>query len=293
MDKLDFKNPSYNRETGEAAWSRLYFGSYPQTEVKDNELTAGIIQAGYNEDGDAVVDGIKYRRIEQGGAFRYFRWDKIQWRVLWNDGDTLFVISDKGLDCKLYDNTDDSVTWEDSSLREWLANSFYNMAFDSREQKAILIHETETIYNYDDGDIINKTNDRIYIPSVEELRTSCYGFWDEKVYWEHKIDKKINRKMKPTSYAQACGVWVYDHNSDKKWYVAKPDNPNEGCCCWWTRSPCGDTKYGKRIKHTAKVTESGVIDKYEYWHLLHRSGNIVAVVPVMNLDLKTLTDILE
>ena len=27
MDKLDFKNPSYNRETGETAWSMLYFGS--------------------------------------------------------------------------------------------------------------------------------------------------------------------------------------------------------------------------------------------------------------------------
>lgn len=52
MDKLDFKNPSYNRETGETAWSMLYFGSYPQTEIKDNELASGITEAVYNEDGE-------------------------------------------------------------------------------------------------------------------------------------------------------------------------------------------------------------------------------------------------
>lgn len=291
MDKLDFKNPSYNRETGETAWSMLYFGSYPQTEIKDNELASGITEAVYNEDGDALADGIKYRRIKQNGVFRYFRWDKIQWRVLWNDGKTLFVISDKGLDCKAYDNTDNFAIWEQSSLREWLAGSFYNMAFDSREQEAILMHETETSYICNGENITDKTNDKIYLLSIKELRTSCYGFWDEKVYWEHTIDKKINRRMRPTSYAQACGVWVYKHDSNKKWYIAKPDSSREGCCCWWTRSPCADTRYGTKMKNT-KVTESGAIDKYDYGHILHRVGNAAAVVPVMHLDLERLTDIL-
>lgn len=282
MDKLNFENPSYNRDTGKAVWSRLYFGNYPQTEVKDSGLIPGIVQAGYNEDGDACVDGIKYRRIKQGSTFRYFRWDKIQWRVLWNDGNTLFVISDKGLDCKEYNNTDEVVTWEHSSLREWLANNFYNMAFSSREQEAILTHEVE-----------NNTSDKIYLPSVKELRTSVYGFWDEKVYWEHKIDKKINRRMKPTSYAEACGVWVCGCTKEI-WYKIRPDNSYDGNCCWWTRSPCGYTKYSNReIKYNAKVTESGSIYKYEFGYALHGSQNAVAVVPVMNLDIEKLTDIIK
>lgn len=45
------------------------------------------------------------------------------------------------------------------------------------------------------------------------------------------------------------------------------------------------------MKNT-KVTESGAIDKYDYAHILHRMGNAVAVVPVMHLDLESLTDIL-
>lgn len=97
--------------------------------------------------------------------------------------------------------------------------------------------------------------------------------------------------MRPTSYAQACGAWVYKHDSNKKWYIAKPDSSREGCCCWWTRSPCADTRYGTKMKNT-KVTESGAIDKHDYGHILHRMGNAVAVVPVMHLDLESLTDIL-
>ena len=70
------------------------------------------------------------------------------------------------------------------------------------------MHETETSYICNGENITDRTNDKIYLLSIKELRTSHYGFWDEKVYWEHTIDKKINRRMRPTSYAQACGVWV-------------------------------------------------------------------------------------
>lgn len=295
MDKLNFANPSYDRNTGKAEWSTIYFGSYPQEEVKDNGLVPTIVQAVYNKDGDALVDGIKYRRIKQDDTFRYFRWDKIKWRVLWNDGDTIFVIADRGLDCKAFDNKNEDVAWEHSYLRRWLADDFYNIAFNRSEQEAIITHEVENITavsgGYTGKDGSNNTYDKIYVPSIGELRTSAYGFYDEKVYWEHKINKKINRRFKPTSYAQACGVWVCDA-SKLAWYGTKPDSSLEGNCCWWTRSPCGDTKYGSKIKHNAKVTESGDIDKYYYGHLLHRClGNAVAVVPVMNLDLNKLTNL--
>ncbi len=39
MDKMDFANPVYDDITGKAVWSMLYFGSYPQTEVKDINLS--------------------------------------------------------------------------------------------------------------------------------------------------------------------------------------------------------------------------------------------------------------
>lgn len=93
-------------------WSYVYFGSYPQTEVTGDTLTAAIIKAPYDTNGDAWVDGAKYRRISKSDTtyngffgdcdYRYFKWERIKWRVLQNDGSTLFVAADRGLDCKNY-----------------------------------------------------------------------------------------------------------------------------------------------------------------------------------------------
>ncbi len=94
-------------------WSYVYFGSYPQTEVTGDALTSDIIGAAYDENGDAWVNGRKYRRISKNDAkydgfyfgdseYRFFKWQRIKWRVLKNDGNTLFIMADKGLDCKYY-----------------------------------------------------------------------------------------------------------------------------------------------------------------------------------------------
>ena len=93
-------------------WSYVYFGSYPQTEVTGVELTSAIVGAAYDANGDAWVNGTKYRRISKSdtshdgyfgdSAYRYFKWERIKWRVLNNDGKELFVVVDNGLDCKDY-----------------------------------------------------------------------------------------------------------------------------------------------------------------------------------------------
>ena len=56
-------NPTYHPVTGKTIWSYVYFGSYPQSEVKDADLTPAITQANYNEHKDAWINGAKYRRI--------------------------------------------------------------------------------------------------------------------------------------------------------------------------------------------------------------------------------------
>ena len=101
-----------NDGTDYTDWSYVYFGSYPQSEVTGDALTSAITGAVYDNNGDAWVNGTKYRRISKSdtnydgyfgdGTYRYFRWERIKWRVLQNDGNTLFVVTDKGLDCKDY-----------------------------------------------------------------------------------------------------------------------------------------------------------------------------------------------
>lgn len=45
--------------TDTTAWSYVYFGSYPQTEVTGSALTAAITGASYDANGDAWVNGTK------------------------------------------------------------------------------------------------------------------------------------------------------------------------------------------------------------------------------------------
>lgn len=52
-------------------------------------------------------------------------------------------MADKGIDCKAYNNVNESVDWEHCTIRRWLDNDFYNTAFDNAEQKAIVPHEVE------------------------------------------------------------------------------------------------------------------------------------------------------
>lgn len=137
-------------------WNYVYFGSYPQTEVIGDALTTAITGASYDANGDAWVDGMKYRRIGKSdtdnsnhfgllNGYRYFKWERIKWRVLENNGCTLFVVADKGLDCEDYTYTE-GITWENCTIRNWLNNNFYGMAFSSNEQGAIV---EQTIVNAD------------------------------------------------------------------------------------------------------------------------------------------------
>ena len=134
--------------TDATEWSYVYFGSYPQTEVTRRELTEAVTGASYNADGDAWVNGAKYRRISKkdvndeayfgNESYRYFKWEKIRWRVMKNDGHTLFVVADQGLDCKDYNEEYTSVIWENCTLRDWLNHDFYDMAFSQSEQSAVV-----------------------------------------------------------------------------------------------------------------------------------------------------------
>ena len=282
MDKMDFAKPVYDDITGKAVWSMLYFGSYPQTEVKGYKLVPAITQAEYDINGDAYVSGIKYRRISKDDTensnnfgdktFRYFKWEKIKWRVLWNDGDTLFVMADKGIDCKAYNDIIISVTWEECTLRHWLANDFYNMAFNANEQKAIKIHNVnnQAAPGYMKGNG-RDTEDKIYILSIPEIRNENYGLWDKKIDWEHKKDKKANRRMKPADYAYARGISTGNVMGDYK-----------KNCKWWLRSACSYTNYG------AEVSWEGGVFTVGY----HTQVFCTAVVPVMHIGLKELQSLL-
>lgn len=125
-------------------WSYIYFGSYPQTEVKGDNLTDAIKNASYDANGDATVDGGKYHRIytrrypagilnesEGTDEYFYYKWEPIRWRVLQKTEDALFVMADKGLDYIPYHTAETAVTWDNSQIRDWLNSENTGTLYDS------------------------------------------------------------------------------------------------------------------------------------------------------------------
>ena len=239
-------------------WSYVYFGSYPQSEVTDSAVIAVIDKAmsKYGTIADTGVDvwvnGIKYRRISKNdtdyngyfddvsnNGYRYFKWERIKWRILQNDGSTLFVVADKAIDCKEYHEEWTGSTWENSTIRDWLNTSFYNTAFSSSEQGAIVtqnvVNEDNSYHDVEGG---NHTNDNIYLLSNNEVTNEIYGFCSCSV-------ESMSRRMKASDYANARGAW---RNSMSGY---------EGNCWWWLRSPGGGSVFAAYVDYGGVVYRFG------------------------------------
>lgn len=251
-------------------WSYVYFGSYPQSEVTGSALTSAITGASYDANGDAWVNGIKYRRISKSdtnyngyfgdSTYRYFKWERIKWKVLKNNGSTLFVLADKGLDCKDYHDPGGDVTWENSTIRSWLNDDFYQTAFDSNERNAIvqqpIVNEDNLEYGTEGG---NDTQENVYLLSIREAGNQEYGFC------ENYNTYSASRRVKASDYAHTRGA-----NVDLRTDYA-------GNCYWWLRSP-GTHPYDAAIV---------VTDGYVSRDGLSVDISLDACVPALHINLSS------
>ncbi len=275
------KNPVHHctkkdNGTDTTDWSYVYFGSYPQTEVTGDALTEAITGASYDSSGDAWVGSTKYRRISKSdtnydgyfGAseYRYFKWERIKWRVLENNGSTLFVVADKGLDCKDYHDPGSSITWENCTLRSWLNSEFYGTAFSSSEQGAIVrqnvVNEDNPEWGTEGG---NDTSDNVFLLSIGEVTNPAYGFCED--YSTGYSTNSASRWMQTSDYAHARGAYTYSDNNTG-------GNAN---CWWWLRSP------GTYTDYAAYVYDNGDVDRYGYYvNYAYR-----ACVPALHINLSS------
>lgn len=189
---LELHNPKRNEETHKAGgthetdFSYVYFGMYPQREIKGSEITDAIRNANYDKYGDAVVNGRKYRRLTyemmstygtinekpaeyvwtpySDNGYRYFLYEPIRWKVLNCDDGTAFLFADLILDTQAYNCRNSPVDWKDCTIREWLnsdgcitnssgaayeykTKGFYGTAFDSAEKSRIVETTTKSCDN--------------------------------------------------------------------------------------------------------------------------------------------------
>ncbi|MBR2527375.1 MAG: hypothetical protein IKE58_02745 [Blautia sp.] len=214
-------------------WSRVSFGTYPQTEILgdsrneadgqevDPVLWELLQQADWDKD-ETRVNTIAYRRLND----RYFRYDPVVWRVLEVKDGTALLLSEKALDCFSYHSDLMDVNWKDSAVRSWLnsleagenlagtdfsseKDGFYHTAFTEEEQKAILTEALPNAKNHYFGTFCGtQTFDRVFLLSEDEIFSSpaaeAYGFQMNDALAD------LAKRFIPTAYAQSKGAWKSD-----------------------------------------------------------------------------------
>ena len=229
---LNLHNPTMIN--GVSTWDCVYFGTYWQNDT--------------NRDGVADQNDAK---------------EPIKWRVLQVDGDDVFLMSDKNLDCQKYNNNEVDVTWETCSLRTWLYSDFYRKAFSTAEQNAIKVTTVENdkneVYGTSGG---RATEDKVYIPSIKEISNTKYGF--DGVY----SNRSNTRAVKNTVYtAQRCKTKEYG--------------------AWWLRTP------GANRQQAALVDGWGYVYGGKEYSGLSVSKEFLVVCPVMHISISSALGKLE
>ena len=212
----------------------------------------GILQA-YIENKDEI-------------SYGYYKQDRnkeelpIKWKVLSKDEEKMFLISEKGLDCKPYSERGKNATWEYSSLRRWLNETFLNDAFYKEQQlyisETVITNEDNKKYSTSGG---GDTKDRIFLLSIAEAE--AYFLDDEA------------RKCAPTQYSISHGAEVRNIASEKT-------KDGEATGWWWLRTPGGSSENTAFVHPNGSIFPAGSVS-YD--------GNRSAR-PAFYLDLKALIE---
>jgi len=198
---------------------------------------AGVTLSNPTKDANGVVtwDCVYFGNYYQSDTTGTTK-EPIKWRVLSVNGNDAFLLADKNLDCKRFNEKWAGVTWETCTLRSWLNgydstnnsagkdytnDNFLDTAFTASEQAVIknttVIAEDNPYSGVDGG---NDTQDKIYLLSISEASNSAYGFGTTFTI----ADK--GREVRNTTYTREKGARTeskdgYEENGD--WWLRTAD----------------------------------------------------------------------
>lgn len=190
--------------------------------VEDDNMVAVAVAVAKRDAKFAVGNYVTFGEYPQTTAGEDMT--PIEWLVLARDGNKALLISRYGLDAQKYNTINTGVTWEKCTLRIWLNNAFYNKAFNSAEQTAILITNVDNSKNqcYSGWSTSggNNTQDKVFLLSYAEANK----------YFGVPYGNSSNTKSRvaQTAYAIAHGTWASSSNKTA-------DGTDAGW--WWLRSP--------------------------------------------------------
>ena len=148
--------------------------------------------------------------------------DPVEWWVLDNEGDELFLLSRFNLDAKKYNDRAGDITWEKSTLRAWLNDAFLNRAFNTTEQGAISLTDVVNDKSFIGIPGGNNTRDKVFLLSAKEAVNSAYFQSDGyRMTQNTPYTAKQSSDMNRAGYS-ADNWWLRTpgHRADMAAYVA-------------------------------------------------------------------------
>ena len=171
----------------------------------------------------------------------------IVWNVLERNGNKALLISKYIIDRQKFNESAEAADWERSSIRKWLNNYFYKIAFTETEKSKILTTTLENTPNQQHGTSSgNDTNDKIFLLSADEVQ---------------KYYKTVNETR--------CQVTLFAKNNG-----AYCDGAYFGY--WWLRTAGQFPQNASYIFYTGGISQMG----YDV------TGTIFGVRPAMWISLK-------
>jgi len=177
----------------------------------------------------AVGSIVNFGHYEQDNDFNNGA-ESIEWLVLDVQEGKSLLISKYALDCRPYHTDPINITWENSSVRNWLKEYFLKTAFSPEEQNMIPTSQINNDRSQGRNNSFvsggNDTEDQVFLLSYADA-VSYFSSNDA-------------RACEPTEYAKANGV----------------NTNGSGKCWWWLRSP------GKYDMYASYVSVGGATGSY-------------------------------
>ena len=198
---------TYFDENGDIAWENVI-----SKELKNAKVNSYYLMGKYEQDND----------LSNGK-------EDLEWKILYKDNTKALLYTKYIIDNKRYNDEDVDVTWENSTLRQWLNNEFINDTF-SKEEKNLIVevpneNNKNDVYGTDSG---NSTNDRVFLLSIEE----CKKYFGKSS--KNKDGYNVNNKLATTGtdYAISKALLVEKKETNIKDKNKKEDNKKPNSPFW-------------------------------------------------------------
>jgi hypothetical protein len=191
----------------EAAQAFRALGDYKDSRKQASELLFSVQKEGLVN--LQVGDTFYFGHYEQDNDLSNGT-EELEWTVLDVVDGKAFVTTVCAIESMMYHHTLEAITWEQSSIRKWLNEDFYEQAFDREHQKYIALTLVPSDLNPEHDTLSGEiTEDRIFLLSLREVELYLTG--------------KPEAICKATDFVTKTRLgYAFVHNGGSWWWVRTP-----------------------------------------------------------------------